>query len=408
MGNLISNNSEQIAFPPIEESVSLETPQAFKRGLRVVRLEPVKFSIESLPPPVKNLADKFTEFREALQNIGISKPSDVSKLKSANFIFVLSGLSQQVGTTTVDLSGARLTANEMANIPEDIIFARTGANNIDLNINISISDQGEPIQKMNVFKNKPINLVLKTGEPAKDITGYVVLLPDGDPEKIAVKNSNSPFLMSIMNSIINKFGSKVELVENESILQQFEYIEDVNNPGLYLADIVTPSKEGWYEIRTLINHQNQYTPSKNINVSFAVDPQGYVYENFGGKEERIKNATVSIFWLNPDTKEYELWPANKYQQINPQITDEAGEYSFLVPPGYYYIKVAHPLYADYAGKPFRVQGGVEVNANIELQTVSWWRDLLNTNKVIITTGATILTLMIILTMITLFIILKLL
>ena len=354
------------------------------------------------------MADKFTEFREALQNIGISKPSDVSKLKSANFIFVLSGLSQQVGTTTVDLSGARLTANEMANIPEDIIFARTGANNIDLNINISISDQGEPIQKMNVFKNKPINLVLKTGEPAKDITGYVVLLPDGDPEKIAVKNSNSPFLMSIMNSIINKFGSKVELVENESILQQFEYIEDVNNPGLYLADIVTPSKEGWYEIRTLINHQNQYTPSKNINVSFAVDPQGYVYENFGGKEERIKNATVSIFWLNPDTKEYELWPANKYQQINPQITDEAGEYSFLVPPGYYYIKVAHPLYADYAGKPFRVQGGVEVNANIELQTVSWWRDLLNTNKVIITTGATILTLMIILTMITLFIILKLL
>lgn len=37
---------------------------------------------------------------------------------------------------------------------------------------------------------------------------------------------------------------------------------------------------------------------------------------------------VSLYWLNPEKNQYELWPAREYQQENPQITDVRGTYAF--------------------------------------------------------------------------------
>jgi hypothetical protein len=99
-------------------------------------------------------------------------------------------------------------------------------------------------------------------------------------------------------------------------------------------------------------------------------------------ETRIPGAVVSIYWLNPDTKQYELWPAKEFQQENPQTTDQRGTYSFLVPNGFYYLKVAVPGYLSYDGKPFEVKEGSGIHINIELKTKYWflkivdWKTLL--------------------------------
>ena len=77
-------------------------------------------------------------------------------------------------------------------------------------------------------------------------------------------------------------------------------------------------------------------------------------------------------WLNPETKQYESWPAKEYQQENPQITDIRGTYSFLVPEGFYYLKVETPGYPVYDGKPFQVTEGSGIHINIELKTKYWW------------------------------------
>ena len=173
-------------------------------------------------------------------------------------------------------------------------------------------------------------------------------------------------------------------IENRLMLSKFEYT-DPDNDGIYTAEIKAPTVEGEYEVITVMNYDESILDSleasdipfyeinkKEIRLVVVVDPEGYVYEKDGDKETRIPGAIISIFWLNPETKQYELWPAKDYQQENPQITDTTGKYSFLVPEGSYYLKVEAPGYLIYDGKPFQVKEGSGVHINIELKTKYWW------------------------------------
>jgi len=115
----------------------------------------------------------------------------------------------------------------------------------------------------------------------------------------------------------------------------------------------------------------------------VVDPEGYVYEKDGIKETRIPGAIVSLFWLNPEIKQYELWPAKEYQQENPQITDATGKYSFLVPPGMYYLKVEAPKYPTYQSDTFSVKEGSGIHMNIELKTKYWWLKVIDWKTILL-------------------------
>ena len=109
-----------------------------------------------------------------------------------------------------------------------------------------------------------------------------------------------------------------------------------------------------------------------IRLVTIVDPEGYIYTQLSAGKLRIANAVVSIFWQNPDTELYELWPARKYQQENLQVTDDTGRYSFLVPPGNYYLEVKTKGYSLHRSKKFSVSEGVGVHLNIEIAKKRWW------------------------------------
>jgi len=115
----------------------------------------------------------------------------------------------------------------------------------------------------------------------------------------------------------------------------------------------------------------------------VVDPEGYVYRKDGNDQTRIKDATVSIYWLNPEAKQYELWPAKDFQQENPQTTDITGKYSFLVPEGTYYLEVKSQDYVTYQGQPFQVVDGSGVHLNIELKTKNWFLRLFTIERIML-------------------------
>lgn len=92
---------------------------------------------------------------------------------------------------------------------------------------------------------------------------------------------------------------------------------------------------------------------------------------------------VSLYWLNPEKNQYELWPAREYQQENPQITDVRGTYAFLVPESDYYLKVEAPGYLVYEGKLFQVREGRGININIELKSKYWWLKVLNWRTILL-------------------------
>ncbi len=190
--------------------------------------------------------------------------------------------------------------------------------------------------------------------------------------------------MASLDNISNSAESpeNVKKVEEELVLIEFEYT-DPDGDGIYTADIKTPVVGGEYEVVVVMDYEDPKLEKKEIRLITVIDPEGYVYEKQGGKETRIPGAIVSIYWLNPDTQSYELWPAQKYLQDNPQTTNTSGTYSFLVPEGFYYINTNAPGYLSYEGKPFEVKENAGVHINIELKTKYWFLNIVDWKTILL-------------------------
>ena len=81
----------------------------------------------------------------------------------------------------------------------------------------------------------------------------------------------------------------------------------------------------------------------------TLDPSGYVYE--GIPSNRLEGVTATVFFRTvtknqwgDDVERSVLWNAEDYAQINPQITDENGEYGWMVPAGMWQVKYEKPGY----------------------------------------------------------------
>ena len=80
-----------------------------------------------------------------------------------------------------------------------------------------------------------------------------------------------------------------------------------------------------------------------------LDPSGYVYE--GVPENRLEGVTATVFFRSvtknlwgDDVETVNVWDAENYDQVNPQITDENGEYGWMVPSGMWQVKYEKPGY----------------------------------------------------------------
>ena len=225
--------------------------------------------------------------------------------------------------------------------------------------------------------NEYLTLVIKPESKARSVKGYLAFksrkLGYGDIEK-------RYWILDIRNYVKSVFAETFEKnnihdsnkeTEEKLVLQEFEYT-DSDDDGIYTVNIQAPVAEGEYEIITIVEYEDPNLGTKAIKLTAVIDPEGYVYEKIGKKETRIPGAVVTLYWLNPQTNQYERWLSEKYQQKNPQTTDATGKYSFLVPEGTYYLKVEAPNYLAYQSEPFEVKRGNGVHINIEMKTKYGW------------------------------------
>jgi len=369
------------SYPPLAESVPVEPQTVFRGGTVISKKELAKIAILPLPEALKNLALKFPQFAETLEKVGVSKPEDVQKLQVAKLTFP--GLAEASGAIAGSPLGV-FTDKEISQIPTGFVFAKTGADNIDFKTKVSFSELGEPIKTITTIENKPLYLVVKPDAVAETVQGYVIFKSANSLSAFLDFTSKLPSALSAslldatnLKEVINSTNGSEEIKATKDIvLAEFSY-QDGNDNGVWEATIQSPVIGGKYEIRTTINYPakaEQKQSTENLSMIMVVDPEGYIFRKIGNDEARIPNATVSIYWLNPDTNEYELWPAQDFQQENPQTTDVTGKYSFLVPVGEYYLKATSQEYLTYQGGSFKVTEGSGVHLNIELRPKNWfWR-----------------------------------
>jgi hypothetical protein len=275
---------------------------------------------------VAGLSVKFPQLGNILQNLGISK---IASLQGYNFF--LPGLKEITGGNS----------QQTNKIPQDIVFATAGKQNIDITASLDFSGTSAE-QKINILSGKLLRLVIRPQAKPQNINGEI---------------------------LYNKFN-----------ILKFQY-SDPNGSGVYFADINAPIVEGQYEILTSLDYGSNSSQNKQIKTITLVDPEGYIYENLASGELRIKNAIVSLYQLDINNK-YNLWPAKDYAQENPQTTDSTGKYSFLVPQGTYYLEISAPGYKSYKSAPFSVQEGKEIHSNIALEKKINLYSFLNWNNYI--------------------------
>jgi hypothetical protein len=293
-----------------------------------------------LPQPVVEFSNKIPEFSQILSNLGITNTAEAATLKNYNFL--RPGIKEITGSSFL-----YLTSEQKNMIPEEMVFVLAGDKNIDVLTQLDFSNNLLVLEKAKVLAGKLMSLVVKAKTGAKKVSGQM-FFKSGDEEKFSIL----------------KFNYKNE---------------DYN---IYSADIKVPVTAGEYEITTSIDYDINGAEKKDIQTITLVDPEGYVYEKVGDQELRINNATVSLYSLN-DKDQYELWPAKKYGQENPQTTNSTGKYSFLVPEGTYYLAIQSPGYYSYKSVEFSVSEGKEVHSNIALKRqIDLW-SFLNWNTIIL-------------------------
>ena len=399
------------------------TPLAFGGTFHYVSTKTLaRFVLAPLPTDVKLLAQKFPEVQKTFNEVGVQKITDLQKLLNTNL--KLPSLTETVITQTDITAGKfaipkgipveKLSISEKAKIPSAVVFAKTAGGLVDFNVALSLNNKGKTEQTIQTIAGHSLQLVVRADKPVRKVTGYIIFKSkkyNQPSSNIPLNNltasllfSNPDFTNNVAPSIAvqvegNSGGSpsiearvvpeKVNAqevknpsdIEQRLVLTQFEYQDSGN--GIYTANVVMPVVDGEYEIITVMDYEDVHIESKEIKLITVVDPEGYVYEKNGEQETRISGAIVSLYWLNPDTKQYELWPAKDFQQEDPQTTDVRGIYSFLVPNGYYYLKVDAPGYLSYDGKPFEVKEGSGIHIDIELKTKYWFLNFVDWKTILL-------------------------
>lgn len=356
---------KKLVFPPIEEVVKREAPVAMKGQWEILPVEPLRsFVLGPMPRELSALAQKIPQLEQMFKDIGVSRATDVSKLVGTNLI--LPGLTEVAGLSPADLETLeKLTSEAKMKIPSEIVFARTGGGLIDQNVNLYVDQQGKPQQKIEVISGKSLQLIVKPDKPARAIKGYLLF-----KQKKPTSSIEITLKLAAASLIPVNIKEEPVNVEERLVLQEFDYV-DSDNDGIWTTEITSPVVDGEYEIVTVTDYQDQRLKPSQMSLVVVVDPEGYIYYQKPEGQTRVSNAKVTLYWMNPETKLYELWPAKKYQQTNPQTTDVTGKYSFLVPEGSYYLKVEARGYATYYGGEFEVKNGVGVHENIELKKSNW-------------------------------------
>jgi hypothetical protein len=288
---------------------------------------------------------------------------------------------------------ALLPASVKTEVPTGIVFARGAGEKVDLGLGVKLSAAGEIESQVRAIAGSLMQLTVKPEHPAKRVVGYLTfeskkVRPLTDAESalptqvlLGALDFNAPSAKALPASGLRSMveGSAKSLaaiasvtantkqLEERYAVREFEYT-DPDKDGIYTATIQAPVVDGEYSVYTIVQYADPTITQKEIKLVALIDPEGYIYESRNGRETRIPGAVATITYLNPDTKQYERWPAEQFNQENPQVTDVRGTYAFLVPPGFYAITVEAPGYETYTSAPFQVElGGSGVHMNIEMK-----------------------------------------
>ncbi|KPJ56854.1 hypothetical protein AMJ49_03515, partial [Parcubacteria bacterium DG_74_2] len=232
-------------------------------------------------------------------------------------------------------------------------FVKKQITKIDLTIRSALKKTSVQISRF-VLKIWP-----KTGQKIAEkiaLPPDIFILRSGNLELVAKKEG------PIQTIVGYQFTAEIMPSKPTKDISDTFVFDDSDNDGIWTAEIEMPQFTGEFDLTANINYQDG--SEKKIRSPVLIDPGGYLFEQMPRGELRIADAKVTL-WQR-EKGEWVVWPAEKYNQTNPQITGRTGEYSFLAPAGEYYLEITAQNYETYRSVPFVLDVVSPVNEVIEL------------------------------------------
>ncbi|PIU16578.1 hypothetical protein COT20_00175, partial [bacterium (Candidatus Gribaldobacteria) CG08_land_8_20_14_0_20_39_15] len=378
-----------LKIKPVLEIEPLTKPEITVKPMPGETEITIKPKISSNLKEKMELAQEIKKLKIALPNLGqieIKLQKDIIKIVNQMPALnkILSNLKPQVIPLVIDeiKKGAGLkmpkigqyeTKRQTPEIPSDLPFFVSPENQFDLISKLEISGNQQK-QTLRLTKGQKIKSIVKPSAPANAVTAQFIikkLSQNSALEEKKNKFSLIPLAMAKSQDTTESQFNIKELIKpvlaKEYVLDQKIVYYDNNNDGIWEAEIETPLIQGKFILRIYIDYKDPNLENKSLDTLTLIDPEGYVYTKIQDGELRIKNAVISLYVLDPKTKKYQLWDSKYTNQPNPQITDQTGQYSYLVPEGTYYLKIEAKNYKVFKTAPFKVQEENGVHKNIELE-----------------------------------------
>lgn len=184
------------------------------------------------------------------------------------------------------------------------------------------------------------------------------LYPDTNGDTIAIAGVDEKIYLSSVGGAIS--------INLESKGQTFSLVKDADN-GLWSGRL-SFSKTGTYPLlaRSLDGAGNKTTRQLN---SITVVKKGALKNG----SEAVKNAEVSVFYLDDSTSQFNLWDADPYDQKNPQKVDKDGQYQFFLPPGRYYLLVKAGGFKILKTAIFNLEQSTPINTDFQMEDAATFK-----------------------------------
>ena len=132
--------------------------------------------------------------------------------------------------------------------------------------------------------------------------------------------------------------------------------------------------------------------SKNFFEKKILDIRYWILDTFCGKDTKcpighlvsalaldlekagVEEAIITLYKFNKENNDWQIWDAKKYNQENPQITNENGNFGFIVPNGKYKIIAEKDNYV-LKNEIIEVENNI-INSEIEIKGKTDWRWLI--------------------------------
>lgn len=185
--------------------------------------------------------------------------------------------------------------------------------------------------------------------------GAIYLSPDNNGDIYTVSGTKINLTLSLRGGVTSGFIQSGDL--------KFPLI-NIPKTNIWTANLIY--EQGASELPSVEVVDGAGNKSSRRLNNIVVEKSGSIYEESKGSDFPLVGAGIYLYYFDTISRSWVLWEGSSFGQDNPQVTTDSGKYSFIIPPGKYYLEVKKDGYKTIRSQIFERDENILVNFNFPL------------------------------------------